>query len=84
MAFFSSSSSFASTVGIDFAAYGPFILGFVLVLIGTVWLFIEGNVLRREFEKDNNRRANRIVWATVIAVLGIIIITFAGLLLAVN
>lgn len=84
MAMFSSSSNFsASSMGIDLAAYGPFILGFVLVIIGTVWLFIEGNILRKEFEKDNNRRVNRIVAATMIAVIGIIIITFAGLMLAI-
>ena len=66
---------------VAFMSFTPLVIGLVMVLAGTVWMYIEGIYARKEPTKKNTKRENRIIIATVIATLGIIVITIAGFLL---
>lgn len=73
MSFFSGASAATTYV---------FIAGVVLFTAGLVWLFYENIKLNREFSNDYNGLTNRIWWATLISLIGIIIFGYAGLLIA--
>jgi hypothetical protein len=62
-------------------AFTPLAAGFLCILAGCIWMYIEGMYARKEFTKKNESRSTRIVVATVIATLGIVIVTISGFLL---
>jgi hypothetical protein len=59
-----------------------FFLGVTLFAAGILWLFYENARLSREFSNDYNGLTWRIWWATVIALIGVIVFGYAGLLIA--
>ena len=57
-----------------------FFLSMICLLVGVVWLFIEGNIVRQEYVARSERKANRVIMATLISVLGIILLLGWGAL----
>lgn len=59
----------------------PLIIGFAIIVIGVIWMLIEGRFARKEYARDNDKRANRVAFAIVMSIIGLLIFTVAGFFL---
>lgn len=62
-------------------SFMPLVAGMALIMAGTLWMYIEGFIARKNPTKYNNSRENRIVIAIIIAALGIIVVAISGFML---
>lgn len=68
---------FDSSLSVNSGA--PFVLiGVALIFIGVVWLYIEGNNARQS-PQTKPRQTDRIIYATLVSVAGIIFLLIAGI-----
>lgn len=56
------------------------LIAVVFIIVGVVWLLIEGHFVRKNYERENPKRVTRVTIATIIAVVGIVMMTIAGIM----
>lgn len=65
--------------GLTTALSYTLIIGVVLFAVGVIWLFYENVKLNSEFNNDYANLTNKISYATVIALIGVLVFGYAGL-----